>query len=260
LPHGIQVYTHEAPAGGVDKSIKQNQDLDKKDMNFDYQITQNNIGRIHLQNQGVVPDKIIELGSLRYERDWLQRYPKLYKGKQYELNHKSHLKIVIFPSKLEYKVHADKVRNLVKASLGNGRSIVIKPHTRGMTLDFLRSELREKNVISAPDTSSFELIKWCDVAIVWGSSIGLQVLGEGKQLIYPQFVHEPLTYYNKYLPDCLVNSIEELNEVLMKLEKNTDFCLYTSEQVDKLFRDIVYAGDDIHSVAKRHIDFFNSIN
>ena len=255
LPHGLWVFAGE-PTGEDMAGRDNNRALEERGMNFDVQVVQGAMGSNHLRHGGVLSKKIVELGSLRFDRDWLKVCPKLYEGRRYANRGDSDgaLKVLILPSKLHYGAHADRVNALVRASVGPGRNVVLKPHTRGMTLDFMRAELQRGDITVEANVSSCELIQWCDVAIVWGSSIGLQVLGDGKPLIYPQHAHEPETIYGKYLPDCQVNSVEELVAALDRMEKDRRPC-YTREQVDALFRDVVYAGRPEHSVAERYATF-----
>ena len=129
-----------------------------------------------------------------------------------------------------------------------------------MTLSFLKNTIINCDVQIIRDKySSSELINWCDVGIVWGGSIGLQLLMMGKSLIYAKYAHSLPTIYEKYLPEIVVNDDNGLISMMRKIEGSKSKINYKQRNVDLLINDLVYAGDSSKNVNERYIEFFNKL-
>jgi len=107
---------------------------------------------------------------------------------------------------------------------------------------------------------SARLIQWADVVVMSISSIVLEALWQKKPLIYLKYLapHDNCVFemYGACWP---VNSQTDLINALKKLSENPEYRPYRQEDVDKLFEDVVYAGDRSRDVLKDHSDFLFSI-
>ena len=257
LPHSVIVYEKfDLDYNSIrEKEYKRH----AKGQSFDWQITYGELGEMHLVNEGYPKNKIKCLGSLRFEKEWIRIQEKNIINKEINLSVKGKIKIVLFPNKLMYSAKPDAIISLIQ-NVSQIGTLIIKPHTRKMTLNFLNDTIGKYDVKIVRDSySSSELIKWCDVGILWGGSIGLQLLMMNKSLIYAKHAHSLPTIYEKYLPEIVVNNDSMLIEMIKKINGNKGKVNYKQENADLLINDLVYAGSITKNVNERYIKFFESL-
>ena len=128
-----------------------------------------------------------------------------------------------------------------------------------MRLHPLRKAITDSKIkVVYNEYSSTDLINWCDVGIVWGSSIGIQLMMYNKSLLYPKYAHKLKTIYDKYLPETVLSNTNSLLNELDKI-KSSGSPNYTEDSRDNFIKEIVYNNNTLDSVADRHIKFFHKI-
>ena len=256
LPHGVHVWTN------TDHSVSAVSSSSSKFDGFDYGISQGPLATKHLKVEGWSADKIVEIGSMRFSREWLVKYadicaqinlPRSYGYKR--------IKIALFLSKVKYRANIEQLKSfIVFLAKQEDICLIIKPHTRGMKLDFIKDVISEYDVTISYEASSYEISQWCEMALVYGSSIGLQILADNKLLIYPMQFDNNHSIYQEYEVACVINSEEDMRIILDNYRENPIFTCYTQENVDDLFRHIVYADDIGRNVIQDQIDFIDSLS
>ena len=263
LPHGLNVYTtDDKNCVGVIK--EKSQELAKycreKGIWFDHTVSQGPVSTMHLLAQGYNHSEIVELGSMRFSREWLKKYPDIFKKRSIVSNNAKKVRVVVFFSTIKYNANTEEIRKLIDILASKEYiHLILKPHSQGIELLFLKDIISRYQIKVASSVSSFELSSWCDMAIVWGSSIGLQTLHDKKILIEPIFADTNESVYEKYGAACVAKNVDQVIDFINTYKKNGKIECYSQEQVDALFRDIVYAGDLKRNVIKDYADFLDSI-
>ena len=256
LPHGLYTYLSTNPTWGDKSKIIKRERLNiSLGINWDWFVVQNSIYKEYAIDSGIKKDSIITMGSVRYDYNWLNKQKKSLKKKIFKLEGFGK-KIIIFPSKMHYRGNIKSYREIIEGVCKVSDRVVMKPHTRHMRLHFLKSSINRSGIkIINNEYSSNELIDWCDIGIVWGSSIGIQLLLQNKSLFYPKYAHELETIYDKYLPESVTNSTSDLTERI-KSSKSPN---YSQSNKENFINNIVYAGEPEKSPLKRYADFFSKI-
>ena len=262
IPHGVNPFLDQKYTSKSQQHVKEAERKRlEENLNFDWEVAHSQSNAQHMINRGVEKERIVVLGSVRFEDLWMKTQSAVFKDYEFQYKCKKNaLKIVIFPNKLLYKGKISEIRDLVRATCKVSKCVVIKPHTRGMKIDFLRDLIVKHDIrVAMHETPSSLLIDWCDVGVVWGSSIGIQLLGKKKSLIYPQFVHDNSTIFSKHLPNCKALNIEHYIELLSQLDSEKA-CCYTDKQRMALLEDQVYVGNSSDCIVRKYADFFNKIS
>jgi hypothetical protein len=262
IPHGVNVFLDtDITYKSQDHVKKAEKNRKEQGLNFDWEVAHSESNADHMIKRGVEKDRLVVLGSARFEDLWMKNQNAVFNHQKFKHQAKNNaLKIVIFPNKLLYKGKIPEIRDLVIASCKVSKCVVIKPHTRGMKLDFLRDLIIKYDIkVIKNNTPSSLLVDWCDVGVVWGSSIGIQLVGKNKPLISPQFVHDNATFFSKYLPKSQALDLENYSQLLnqIKIDKASN---YSDEERLGLLEEQVYDGDVTSCVAKKYVDFFNKIS
>jgi hypothetical protein len=255
LPHGLNVWTNH------DNTVEKKNSRNISYEGVDYVISQGSLATSHLKKGGWPSEKIIEIGSMRFSREWLAKYGEIFTKKKLTIiDTVDKIKIVMFLSKTKYKANINILKKYIKfLASRDDVSLVIKPHTRRMQVDFLGKIIADYSVYLSYDASSYELSQWCDMGIVYGSSIGLQILADRKLLIYPTEFDGNHSIYEEYSSACIVNNLENMDKLLNNFKGQNQFDYYTQENVDNLFKNVVYAGKLERNPIKEQMDFLDTL-
>lgn len=91
---------------------------------------------------------------------------------------------------------------------------------------------------------SARLVQWADVVVMSTSSIALEVLWQGKPIIYLKYLApRDICVFEQYQACWVVNSQSELTDALRQIHLNSAYRPYHQENVDRLLEDAVYAGN-----------------
>ena len=121
--------------------------------------------------------------------------------------------------------------------------LAVKGHSRGDTLQQssqINTNLRNVDVNSPAASST--LIKWCDIVINFGSSIGLEAIASGKPMINPAFLHNNQTVFDNHSAVLTANNISEVLDIV-KDNKTVKSKLPDLDSRKKLLMTEVFADD-----------------
>jgi len=256
LPHGLNVWTNH------DHTVQLKNSINKNFEGFDHVISQGSLATTHLENGGWPNEKIVEIGSMRFSREWLSKYGEIFTGKNLDvIEAVDKIKIVIFLSKTKYKANTHKLKKYIKfLASRDDVNLIIKPHTRRMKVDSLKNIIDNHSVYLSYDASSYELSQWCDIGIVYGSSIGFQILADSKLLIYPTEFDENHSVYQEYSSACIISDLDSMSQLIINFRTLNKSDYYTQDNVENLFKHVVYAGNFERNIIKDQIDFLDSLN
>jgi hypothetical protein len=258
IPHGFTIYT-SLNQGGINKTeIDKGLGLIGSPLDFDYRIVPGYPGSWHLEQKGIPSDQIIELGAMRFDKDWISLLKSdVYQNmRRIDSCKKGDTKVVIFGSNLFYKGNPEKIKKMIAIVSKHTNCIIFKPHTRVMKMGFIKKIIGNCN-IEVSYEPSVVLSEWCDLAVFWGSSIGIHILAENKAVLYPKFVHRNTTIYEKYIPDCIAHDLHDFDRKMREFVKNNKKC-YTVEQVKNLMNDTVYNNENMN-VSQKYANFLEDI-
>jgi hypothetical protein len=247
LPHGILLYTNKYP------TKKQRLTSADSDLFYDYYLFYGESEQ-YLLDRGIPKKNIYLIGSMRYSSEWIETYKTEVIDDIQPLSDigKDNIKVVFFLSQHIYNVDETLLMETLKAlSKLKKVTVILKPHTRGMSTGFLN----RLGFIIDENTSSVILSDWCDVAILYGSSIGLQILSDNKTLIYPNYIDTNSTMFDKYNACIKVENVDELISVIKSIANGTNIPSYNSSNVKELFSSIVYANKSERSIISDCIKF-----
>lgn len=155
-------------------------------------------------------------------------------------------------SHFQYNVLKEEFYNLFKI-LSNIDNInfVFKPHTRNRIAGVDKKLL--DNCYNAELIPSMMLSKWADVGIVFGSSIGFQLLIDDVTIIVPSFVHTNSTIYEKYDVAITATNEEELADYLLKspveLSSRVDH-----QKIDHFIKKIIYGNQSYDDMMTSYVN------
>ena len=107
------------------------------------------------------------------------------------------------------------------------------------------------NVEFESESSSTSLIKWCDMMINFGSSIGLEAIYQEKNIIYPRYLHSNQTIHDVTYTTHTANSSEEVYKYIDQFSSN-QIAKIPKEQTKSLLKKVVYGSKEPHDI----LDFY----
>ena len=194
---------------------------------------------------GLDPNTVRAWGSMRFTPSWVATHANFfpeYDGPKVKTN--SVVNIVFFIPHWHYNVDTESTVHLIN-ELATIQYVVlaVKGHTRGDNLCKSNQDYAKLNNIdvNTPAASS-TLIKWCDIVINFGSSIGLEAIASGKPMINPSFLHRNKTVFDNNSAVLTANNISEVLDIVK------DYPTITSKVPDldgrdKLLMTEVYANN-----------------
>jgi len=253
IPHGCNVFLNSDVNTGYIKNFNKGILPDNSDRNlYDYYVFQNPIRRDGWIKWGYDPIKTQAWGSPRFSADWAKTNQLICPKYLPLFNSDTKVKVVFMHHQKEYNIDQKAIRKTLEV-LSNNPDIclVVKDSTRQGKEYFNKAKLSNElggslmewcgNEVHSPS-----LISWADCVIVFGSSIGIEVLLQDKILINPLYLHSNQTLYEYYSASHDVNSDKELIEVINKVSSNN---LEDKKLgVKDLLNEVVYAGKDKYDV------------
>lgn len=194
-------------------------------------------------------ENIIVAGNTRFDSSWINTLAEIASKnieKDHLLKKNSNKKIVFMLSKIEYGVD---LQNLVEtinicATIENS-CVIIKPHTRGMTLDATKNQLNN-NVYNGTKYSSNELTVWADTVLFTGSSIIFQAILLKKKVIYLKHCHKYNTIFDDSDAVLIANSANDVKKFV--IEVGIDKTI--QEKVDNFLKVNIHNGINSGLVCK----------
>jgi hypothetical protein len=137
-------------------------------------------------------------------------------------------------------------------------SLAIKGHARAEfgSADPLHGdpEIDWDRILDVSKVDSVSLIAAADAVLDVGSSIGLEVVLQGKLLVNPVYIHELRTLFDAIPDSCVVaHGVDEVERALRAAAAG-DAPRPTREALDELLRRAVYGGRDPYDVPQLYYD------
>jgi len=157
-------------------------------------------------------DRVYEISTPRYTKEWVRIFrERLMNNKQFVYGDENKLNVVFFLSQQHQNVYERELINtLQELSKIDNINFVYKPHTRG----FVGIGESTINGFNASNVNSILLSAWADVGIVFGSSIGLQLLLDNVPVIVPSYIHFNTYTFEEYKTCITANSLDDLITIL----------------------------------------------
>ncbi|MBH30547.1 MAG: hypothetical protein CMG71_00980 [Candidatus Marinimicrobia bacterium] len=250
LPHGISLYIRHPNA------------WDKARFNLvnyrkDHMVLQTQWWKDELVEHGLDLRNVSILGSARFCDEWTNILHDIIPPER-SLSSRGldKLKVVY----MEVAAVNDVKINLIEEMIGKISSLdfvslIIKPQTRGGKTFFSLPD----NIYVAKNENSVNLIKWADVVIVVFTSILIEALIQKKSLIYPRYLHNRETIYEKFNSCWDVGSYDELESALYKLKDEPTYRPYSDSSVEDFMDAVVNNGPSRRDVLDGYKNFLLNI-
>ena len=173
------------------------------------------------------------IGNTRFDRIWVNKQSQISKAKikkNVVLREKHKNKIVFMLSKIEYGVDRKNIVNIINecAKIKDSK-VLVKPHTRGMSLNSLNFKFN-KNIIDGARYDSSLLIEWSDTILFTGSSIIFQAMMLHKKIIYLKYCQKYQTLFDEFNSICIAkNQNDALNYIKNYTHTEKDAINLTSQ-------------------------------
>jgi hypothetical protein len=175
-----------------------------------------NDGRIFESNYKGV--RAATIGNTRFDRDWILNYQEKLLGSEKKLLPFRGTKIGFMMSKMEYGLNPADVFELInKLASRDNTKIVLKPHTRGMSLRKYTNLINGKAII-ADDVSSSEIINWSDIIIFTGSSIVFEAMIKRKRVLFLAALQKYRTIFDELPTMAVFKAGADLDEAISRIE------------------------------------------
>jgi hypothetical protein len=259
LPHGLNIKLDAATTDDARAKLA-NGGFDYSDRNrfTRYVMNTEHHRRFQLEHAKGDPAVIETWGALRWSPAW------------FELNRRAapeyawprdadRLKVVFMLPKWRNRVHVEAVIELVRRLQDlDFVSLAIKGHARAEfgSADPLHGdpEIDWDRILDVSKVDSVSLIAAADAVLDVGSSIGLEVVLQGKLLVNPVYIHELRTLFDAIPDSCVVaHGVDEVERALRAAAAG-DAPRPTREALDELLRRAVYGGRDPYDVPQLYYD------
>lgn len=214
-----------------------------------------------LTQRGVDPKRIIVIGSPRFTMKWATLLkdltPASQRVKQLQRSGKNVFTVVLMMSKWHYNIWQDETLRIIRTLLHmEGVRLVIKPHTRGMTMDGISIQQKEKLTIADENDHSNKLIEIADLVLFSISSIFLEALLQKKNVLHLQ-----CTTSNRLLSDRIqtrwkILCRDDLVDYIEKLKHKKCEQVYSDDERENCL--YLYSGDENGDVLDRYRHFLLS--
>ncbi len=262
LPHGCNMFTHSDVNEGYRKSIQNgiipNQAARDE---YDYYIFQNPYRRDGFTKWGLSPYKTFAWGSARWCPEWQKINLSICPDFIPKKNSHDRMKLVFMQYQSNYNIDKNKIWSLLSRIAKNSNfQLVIKDSTRHGTnyssRQFIKNFANNDNIeFVGNEANSPKLIEWSDCTIAFGSSIGIEVLCQNKNLINPHYLISNKTHFEKFNAALNANSENEVMNYLKKMINNEVIKVKDSNK-KKLFSEFIYGGKEKHDVLE---NYYNKI-
>lgn len=265
VPHGMNVASNELITKKA-VSLGRDQNFGEDWESFDFAVTQFESHKERIAKNGFDEKYISVLGSTRFCDEWLNVLKKIKSINQYKCNKESgKINVIYMDHRLQYRFYPDIViKSINKLANLSFINLIVKPTTGQTHKSGLHEEQgvlnknNSPNIIFEKDTSSNELIEWSDVVINTISSIGIEALIQDKILIHPQFFHENKLIYSDLKACWTVNSHEEIESALKKINLEPNYKPYKSKDVKSFMDYVIYGGLSDKDVLGNYKEFILS--
>ena len=268
IPHGCNVFVNSDVTSGYRRLFENGKLPDNSDYNlYDYFVVQNPLRRDGWVRWGFDPVKTQAWGSPRFYPKWAKMNASICPQYTPPFDTGNKLKVVLMQFQKDYNINRGEIKRTLEVLSGNPNiCLVIKDSTRAGKEYFDKSNLSGQlggsllewcgNEVHSPS-----LIAWADCVIVFGSSIGLEVILQNKLLINPLFFHTNKTLYEHFGASHDASSLEELSQLINSIISGK--VVNDKKAIDSLIREVVFAGREPYDapafyykkISARYLDY-----
>jgi len=182
--------------------------------------------------------KTVEIGIPRFSFEWMQTFVKNW-DRDIVKNYDKRINIALFISNVKFNVNKNNLENIInELALLKTINFIIVPHTRANISGI--NDAKYHSYLT--NMSSTDVIEWADIGIVYGSSIGFQMLVEKVTLLVPKFLDNNSTVYEKGKVCVVSNTLENMMDFVKNYNKGDN--VVDSKIVDKFINEYIYGGYD----------------
>jgi len=197
-------------------------------------------------------DRVYEISTPRYTKEWVRIFrERLMNNNQFIYGDENKLNVVFFLSRQHLNVNEmEFINTLQKLSKIDNINFVYKPHTRGFDVN----DECTINGFNASNVNSILLSEWADVGIVFGSSIGLQLLLDNVPIIVPLYIHFNTYIIEKYKICITANSLDDLITILSDNTKEDIVKLIDNRKKEKFLNKFLDANKSYKQIMKEYYE------
>jgi hypothetical protein len=250
LPHGINIKLDPIANDEIAELVSRG-DLDFSSRNrfAAYVLDSEHHRRMHLEYARGDPQVMQTWGSLRWAPDWFEVNRRLAPQFDWPGEPGDGLRVVFMVPKWKNRVDAPAAIELVRriqALDGVSLAVMGHPRSHGEDGDPLRADsgVDWTRIHDISGANSVSVIREADVVVDVGSSIGMEVVLQGKVLVNPAYVHEIETLFDS-LPGAAVTA-SSADEVVDYLRAHAAGQRHEMDPAtrDELLREAVYGSRD----------------
>lgn len=250
LPHGLNIKLDPISSEELTEMFAAGT-LDFSDRNrfSAYVLDSEHHRRMHIDMAHGDPEVMQTWGSLRWAPEWFEVNRRLAPPFTWPQGPDGLVRVVFMVPKWRNRVHAPAAIELLRRLQAvEGISLAVQghPRSRGDDSDPLRAapDIAWERIHDLTGHNSVSVIREADVVIDIGSSIGLEVVFQGKVLVNPAYVHELETLFDS-LPGAAVTAVDA-DEVVAYLERHVAGAphVLAASVRDRLLREAVYGSRD----------------
>jgi len=180
--------------------------------------------------------KTVEIGIPRFSLEWMKIFVKTWE-RDIVKNDDKCINVALFISNVKFNVNKNTLDNIINELISlKTINFIIVPHTRANVSGINHAKYQSYLTCM----SSTDVIEWADIGIVYGSSIGFQMLVEKVILLVPKFLDNNTTVYEKSGACIVSNTLENMMDFIKSYNKGDNFM--DSKIVDKFINEYVYGG------------------
>ncbi len=224
---------------------------------FDAVVVQNRAHTEYLMEGGARPDIFHILGSARFCPEWMSILLPLTMESAARLDSSSGCLKVLYIDK-PFGTLADELEKTIsRLSQLDFIDLVVKPPTRNNrgTIVFDDSKIHVDT-----QTPTGVLVSWADVVVGVVSSILLEVLVQGKPLLYPKFLNPTPTMFEDFCAVWVIDDPDSLESALRMLHADRGKAPDLTEGRDRLLLELVYGGRQDRDVLGDYADLIVSLS
>lgn len=218
---------------------------------FDFYVVQSPFHRKQSIDWGQDPNKTFAWGSARFYPKWAEKNLEICPPFFANKNDRDRIRVVFMLPHWDYNVNKNKSLDLIfELAAKTWIYLVVKDHTRGsggLSLKLAKELNMMPNVEAKVEENSPALIKWSDVVINFGSSIGVEALLMDKELVNPVYLHTNETIFERTGACHIAESASQVVTLLRRIREGIISEVPESNKY-ALFREVIYGGKEEHDV------------
>jgi hypothetical protein len=263
VPHGLIVF-YEQPGGEHIEEVSGVRPEERFLGFYDWVVMPNEFSlRIH-QKMGLLPEKMIVLGSARFCPEWMGVMEKIYPEPSILMKRPNHLNVLFILEKGTNKVGSvsfvdQQMKTIEFLCKEPNVDVIVKLNPRSISEE--QEELLKSIECPKFDTEYMtqELVAWSDVVVAGASSVTFDPLMRNTKVIIMDYVQPVTLVYSEYMAPYIAESYEKFVEYIQRIKENDRYFTYSGENLLNLIDDFVFAGEPENSVLNRHYKFLSSL-